>query len=421
MLATLKRALYFPLAYYFRFFAKIRLASWKPYIIVVTGSSGKTTLLHLLESQIGDKAKYSHHANSSFGIPFDILGLQRKTLTFSEWFYLFMSAPLAVSKKIPEEKIYVVEADADRPEEGEFLARLLTPNITLWTNSTKTHSMNFDRLVKFGFFKNVEEAIANEYGYFLAYSKDYVLVNGDSKNIVSQIKKANCPVHKVYIKDLKNYKISKDFKTTFTGQRGVYKFDHLLPKEAFYSIQMMLITLKKLEIKLDLSFTKFHLPPSRNSVFKGIRNTTLIDSAYNANLDSMNAILNMFEAIDAKDKWMVLGDMLEQGTSEREEHERLADKVEKVGSSHTILMGPRVSRYTYPILINKKNNVVKFENPREVLNYLLANLKGGEVVLFKGARFLEGVIENLLEDKDDAKNLARREKVWQKRRAKFGL
>ena len=70
MLSRLKRLLYFPIASYFRFFAVLRLRRWNPRIVVVTGSNGKTTLLHMLEAQLGAKARYSHHANSSFGIPF---------------------------------------------------------------------------------------------------------------------------------------------------------------------------------------------------------------------------------------------------------------------------------------------------------------------------------------------------------------
>ena len=60
-------------------------------------------------------------------------------------------------------------------------------------------------------------------------------------------------------------------------------------------------------------------------------------------------------------------------------------------------------------------------SPKEVLDYLKDNLAGGEMILFKGARFLEGVIENLLENKEDAAKLARREKVWEIRRRKWDL
>ena len=70
------------------FCAQIQLFLWKPRIIVITGSSGKTTLLHLIEAQLGNRAKYSHFANSSFGIPFDILGLKRKNLTIDELKYI---------------------------------------------------------------------------------------------------------------------------------------------------------------------------------------------------------------------------------------------------------------------------------------------------------------------------------------------
>ncbi|HSA83722.1 MAG TPA: hypothetical protein VLF20_02440, partial [Patescibacteria group bacterium] len=89
MISRLKRMFYFPVAWYFRFFAGIRLRLWNPRVIVVTGSNGKTTLFHLLESQLREKARFSHHANSSFGIPFYILGLERKTLLKKEWLSLF--------------------------------------------------------------------------------------------------------------------------------------------------------------------------------------------------------------------------------------------------------------------------------------------------------------------------------------------
>ena len=423
MLGTLKKFFYFPLSYYFRFFAKIKINLWKPFVIVVTGSSGKTTLLHLIESQLGEKAKYSHHANSSYGIPFDILGLKRKNLMFYEWIILFFSAPFSIFKKNPTQRIYIVEADCDRPGEGRFLATLLKPQVTLWTNSTKTHSMNFDSLVKSGKFENIEEAIAFEFGYFIEYSSKLAIVNGDSENIKKELHRTKTKITSVSIKNLAEYKVTLDG-TIFDINGEVFKFPQLLPKEIFYSLKMCIDLLEFLKIPLDKSFSKFTLPPGRNSIFKGIKNTTIIDSAYNANLDSMTAVLGMFDKIANDKKWMILGDMLEQGESERQEHENLAEEISNVKSDKVILMGPRVARYTFPkleIRNSKSENVISFENPKEVLDYLNLNLKGRELLLFKGARFLEGVIENLLADKKDSMKLARREKIWEKRRKNFGL
>src|ERR1035437_5993680 len=125
MYQKIKHLLYFPVANYFRFFAKIRLKKWNPKIIVITGSSGKTTLLHLVESQLGNLAKYSHEANSSFGIPFDILDIHRKDLTLIEWPIVFLKPFINAFKSAPKEKIYIVEADCDRPGEGKFLSNFL--------------------------------------------------------------------------------------------------------------------------------------------------------------------------------------------------------------------------------------------------------------------------------------------------------
>ena len=120
--------------------------------------------------------------------------------------------------------------------------------------------------------------------------------------------------------------------------------------------------------------------------------------------------------------------MLDRGESHQQEHEKLARVISKIKSDKIILMGPRVSKYTLPKLKTQNSklksedqNIISFENPKEVLEYLKSNLKGGELLLFKGARFLEGVIEHLLLDKKDIEKLPRREKVWEARRRKFGL
>lgn len=420
----IKWFLYFPLAYYFRFFAQIQLAIWKPKIVVVTGSSGKTTLLHLLESQLGRQARYSHQANSTYGIPFDILGLKRVSLTISEWPYLFLAAPLKAFKKPYKERLYIVEADCDRPGEGKFLASLLTPEVTLWISSSRTHSANFDRLVTEKKFPTVEEAISNEFGFFPEYTRKLAIVNGDSSLISRQLYRLKAPANIIRKKgQLESYRVSeKGTKFDIDGHR--YQIPALLPEEVFYSIAMAKALLEYLSLELDPGFSKFSLPPGRSSVFKGLKNTTIVDSSYNATLDGMSAILKMFDLYPAKNKWVVLGDMIEQGREEEKEHEKLAELISLLKLSRIILIGPRVSKYTYPHLENlvgSSTPIEKFTLPKEALDYILANIKGGEVILFKGARFLEGVIEHLLLDKNDVGKLCRREKIWQIRRKKWEL
>lgn len=422
MVNFLKKVLYFPIAWYFRFFASIRLARWKPKIIVITGSNGKTTLLHLVDAQIGDKAKISHHANSSFGIPFDILGLHRKTLQKSEWVGFFLKAPFFAFKHPPSEKLYVVEADCDRPGEGKFLAEFLHPDIVLWVSTSQTHSMNFDHLVAGGKFSDVKEAIAYEYGYFLEYCREKAYINGDLSLEEKQIPRSKAEIVTITRDKLHKYEVTRD-QTIFHIGKEKYSFNAILPEEVFYSVAMCNGLINDLKFSLDASYAKFVAPPGRGSIFSGIKNTLLVDSSYNANLSSMTAILSMFDKLHGKKKWAVIGDMLEQGKEEKEEHEKLAHLLEQYDFERLILMGPRVSKFTYPVLEskNKKWVLEKFIEPRPVLDYLIENIKGEEIILFKGARFLEGVIENLLEDKRDAAKLARREKIWDTRRKQWGL
>ena len=421
MYQNCKKSLYFIVASYFRFFASIRLKAWKPRIIVITGSSGKTTLLHLIESKLGAKARYTHEANSSFGIPFNVLGLHRKTLLLYEWPMFFLLAPIKVFSKLPRENLYIVEADCDRPREGKFLSEFLKPEVTLWTNVSRTHSMNFENEVNKGKFKSVDEAIAYEFGYYAENTKKLVVVGDRSKNLENQLSRVKCALDNISSNNNKiDYSVSASG-TTFDINNERYIFKYLLPKKTSTLILMCLSLMNYLNEKFDTKFTNFKLAPGRSSIFEGIKNTALIDSTYNANLDSMTVIIEMFSEIVAKEKWVVLGDMIEQGSQEQGEHKKLAELILKHNFQKIILMGPRVSKYTKPIVFEKDRAVISFINPRDVLRYLENNVKGGEAILFKGARFLEGVIEHLLKNKDDVKKLARREKVWQIRRKKWEL
>ena len=115
--------------------------------------------------------------------------------------------------------------------------------------------------------------------------------------------------------------------------------------------------------------------------------------------------------------------MVDLGKEEEIEHKQLAELISGCKLDKVILMGPRVVKYTLPNLkeINHKLSIESFLTPKEVLDYLNKNINGGETLFFKGARFLEGIIEHLLKNKDDINKLCRREKIWEKRRKQWCL
>jgi UDP-N-acetylmuramoyl-tripeptide--D-alanyl-D-alanine ligase len=424
MLNTLKRSLYFLVAGYFRFWAAWQLKRWQPKVIVVTGSAGKTTLLHLLEAQLGERAHYSHHANSAYGISFDILGLSRVSRSRFDWLMLLARAPFQAFRRPYAQRYYVAEVDADRSHEAAFIARLLRPAITLWVSSLHTHTAGFDKAVQRGKFRTVEEAVAHEYGSIVAATTELVLFDGDNLLMQQQMSRTKAKTEGIRRNSLKHYKLSAHGTALQIGKQSIV-LPAVVPKATFMQVAMVSKLLNYVKLPLDASYSRLIMPPGRSSILRGKQQTTLLDSTYNnSNIDSMREVIEMYQAYPAKHKWAVLGDMLEQGIDEAAEHAKLATILNDSRFERLILVGKRLRRHTQPLLkseLKQRSVVVAFDHPTEVKEYLDREVKGGETILFKGVGYLEGVIESWLVNPADQKLLVRREPMAAKRRREFGL
>ncbi len=149
--------------------------------------------------------------------------------------------------------------------------------------------------------------------------------------------------------DCTSFRVKK-YETEFTVRGKIYTFRAMLPPDAFYEVDAVIRLMEYLSLPIKPAFPNFVMPPGRGMVFDGKKNMTLVDSSYNANGSSMTNMLTLFSRYPAKTKWLVLGDMLEQGEEEREEHAKLAPFIATVGAKQIILMGTRITSYTYPIL-----------------------------------------------------------------------
>jgi len=419
-----KDTFYFVAAGYFRFWARISLERWQPRVIVVTGSSGKTTLLHLLEAQLGKDAKVSHHANSAFGIPFDLLGLHGVESNSSEWIKLALLAPIRAFVYKVEQEFYLAEVDAERPGEASFLADLLKPEVTLWVSSETTHAMFYEKQMSAGKFKTVQEAIAFQYAYIAKQTNDLVVASGDNTNIVDSLKDLKTKLRLVKKSDdLVKYDFSDTSTAYELGSGGLYEVPQLLPEDVFCQIVMLDELMTYLERTPDYEFDIYSPPAGRSSIFSGIKDIKIIDSSYNANLSSIKVIGELFKSYKAKTKWAVIGDMLELGTSAKSEHEKLAKVISDMEIERCILVGPLVKKYTLPLLEkDKKLKVVAFDNSADAKPYFSKNIKGGEAILFKASQstHLEVIIKDLLVNADDADKLPRQSEAWTKKRIAKG-
>lgn len=418
--AKFKKRFYFLAAKYFRCFARIVLKRWHPRVIAITGSAGKTTMMTMLEHEMGKKAHYSHNANSAFGISFDILGLNGVRGSKIKWVWLFIAAPFLGLLRWRSQPFYVVEIDGERPHEAEFLAEWLKPEVTIWVSIGLSHAVQFEKSVEEGKFKSLSEAITAEFANLPANTSKRVYIDADSKLMVDATEGIKAKVIPIKKSNMKKYIVYPD-STDFTYGDTTFHFSTPQPKDIAFNLFVLQDLMKYLKLKFNPDFSGLKVEPGRSSFFKGIKGIQIVDCSYNAHMISMASTLDMAKRMHAEVKWLVIGDIVDQGSMEAEEHRRLAELIASVKPEKVVLVGRRTKTYTAPRLKELGISAVATTDPKKALAYLKKRITGGETIIFKGSQYLEWIIEKLLADPKDAKKLCRREKAAVRRRKKWGL
>ncbi len=418
--AKFKKRFYFVAAKYFRYFANRVLERWKPRVIAVTGSAGKTTMLNMLEHEIGKKAHYSHDANSAFGVSFDLLGLKGVRGSKLRWLWLFAAAPFRGLFYRHKENFYVVEIDGERPYEAEFLAEWLRPEVTIWVSIGLSHAVQFEKLVEEGKFDTLSEAITAEFANLPANTRRLVYIDADSKLMVEATKNISAKVVPIKKSMMKKYVVYPD-STDFTYGDTTFHFNHPEPKDIAFNLFVLQDLMDYLKLKFNPDFSDLKVAPGRCSYFEGKKGIQIVDSSYNAHMISVTSVLDMAKRMHAERKWLVIGDIVDQGSLEKKEHEKLAELIAEVKPERVVLVGRRTKKYTAPKLKQLGISAVATTDPRKALLYLENHITGRETLIFKGSQYLEWIIEKLLKDPKDAKKLCRREKAAVARRKSWGL
>lgn len=419
-IAKFKKRFYFAVARYFRHFANMAFRRWNPRVIAVTGSAGKTTMMTMLEHEMGDKAHYSHDANSAFGVPFDMLGLKGIRGSKIRWAWLIVAAPFRGLLYRHKERFYVVEIDGERPHEAEFLAEWLKPEVTIWVSNGLSHAVQFEKLVEEGKFESLSAAITAEFANLPTNTTKRVYIDADSKTMTEAIAGIKAKVIPIKKSLMKKYVVYPD-STDFTYGDTTFHFNHPEPKDIAYNLFVLKDLMKYLKLPFNPDFSDVPTAPGRSSYFKGKKGIDIVDSSYNAHMISVASILDMVKRMHAERKWLVIGDIVDQGSMEGEEHKRLAKLIAEVRPERVILVGRRTKEYTAPELKRLGVSAVATTDPRKALAYIEKHITGKETLIFKGSQYLEWIIEKLLADPKDAAKLCRREKAAVARRKSWGL
>ena len=377
-------------------------------------------MLNIVEHELGDRAHYSHDANSAFGISFDLLGLRGIRGSKLRWAYLFIMAPIKSLFKNYKQKYYVAEIDGERPHEAEFLATWLKPEVTIWVSIGLSHAVQFEREVEEGRFESLDEAIASEFATLPQNTKKLVYIDADSKAMVTATKNIKAKVVPIRKNEIKKYVVYPD-STDFTYGDTTFHFNHPEPKDIAFHLLVAKDLTRYLKIPFRADFSDIRMAPGRSSYFEGKKGISIVDSSYNAHMISMTSVLDMAKRMHADKKWLVIGDIVDQGSLEEEEHKKLAKHIAAVKADKIILVGRRTKEWTAPELKKLGVSAVATTDPRKALEYIEKHIRGDETIIFKGSQYLEWIIEKLLADPANAAKLCRREKAAVARRKSWGL
>ncbi len=132
---------------------------------------------------------------------------------------------------------------------------------------------------------------------------------------------------------------------------------------------------------------------------KGIK---IINDAYNASPQSMQAAIDVLEELSAKTRGIaVLGDMLEMGTMAKELHYSVGNFIKDKNISFLITVGRDSRNITQAVTDsgNSSINLRHFDNNPDALDYIVGIVKQGDYILIKGSRGMkmEQIAEGLLQ------------------------
>jgi len=453
----IKRIVSWLVLYYFRFWARIAIRLNQPKIIGITGSVGKSSTRNAVFSILKDYylTKVIKKGNSETGIPLGILGLQVGDYSFLDWLRLIIFSPFGIFY-LKSIQYLIIEMGVDDPYPPKNMGYLLTivkPDIGIFLNVYPIHTMQFEKIAE----KDRDfllKKITKEKGRIISEANCEIgIYNQDNDYVVKEVKskrfqsKVGQPLDKKLLSfgKAKNnniyylgYKISLlgtkfRFFIKNKGEISLTFKNYLLPKvyeEVFGSAILigLSVGLKISQIKKSLE-DNFSLPYGRSSVFKGINNSIIIDSSYNASRASVLSFLEMAYEIKKqtnKQLIFVFGEMRELGRyAEKEHHLVVEEIIYKV--DYLYCVGSLTKKYVVEYIgIHYPKSQLKelkwFKNSVLLGEYLKENVPSQSIVLFKGSQntiFLEEGLKYILKNKNDFKNLCRQNQYWIELKNKF--
>ena len=328
-------------------------------LIALTGSNGKTTTKELIREILAAKYKVlatEGNLNNHIGVPLTLLKLKS------------------------HHQIGIIEMGANHPGEIAQLSEITKPNWGYITNFGKAH------LEGFGSLQGVIQSKSELYKYLIS-QKQNILINGDDLEQIKQTQghkvtrfghTQEADFHwEILNTDEEGVRIQFQGNSYPSKLYGAYNRSNIAAALSFGAL---------FNVSVEAAQKALYNYVSKNNRSQKIKihQTEYILDAYNANPTSMLAALEAFDQEKKLKKVVVLGDMMELGSTSAIEHQNILDHCLGLSIERIITIGKQFYASSNPNeKIDKYETLSAFMESFELVNWEF------DQVLIKGSRALE--------------------------------
>lgn len=388
-----------------KYLAKLVLWRYKPLVIGVTGSVGKTSTKEAIYTVLKKQFRVERNVfnlNTEIGMPLTIIQGKDAKRNIFLWFYNFFHSLwlfIYKSKNYPE--ILILEMSEDAPGTIKYLVDLAHPKIGVIT-------FIGDPPVHLKYYKNINHFI-EEISYLpqrlllddkFIFNIDNHLVLGLKEKTVAKTfsygfdKRADVKISNYKLVTLGNdlRKAGMSFRLEHKGSFVPVKLKGVIGKPQAYALAAAAAVGLSLEmnlVKIAEAMKDYQIPLGRTKFIPGINDSWVLDDTYNACPDSVLAALDLIKDINAKRRIVILGDMKELGDFSKQAHELIGEKVSEIADIFIAVGQEMMSAKDIVIEKNSKIEVFWFENSEEAKKHIKKMIQKGDLILVKGSRAME--------------------------------
>jgi len=415
--------------------ARLILLRYKPFIIAVTGSVGKTStkdaIYDVLKTSGGYIRKSDKSFNSDVGLPLTIIGIPNAWRNVGGWVDNISKGLRILLGGASYPDCLILEVGADHPGDIRSIAGWLRPHIAVITriSSTPVHVEFFSSPEEvFEEKASLAEAVRPGGTVILFADEEKIMTIGDLiKNKTVQVVTfgTSTAAHVHGSKSTTVYEngapIGMSFDISLGDTTGSVTAKGILGSTYMYPLLAAAAVGKVRNIpaeKIIRALGEFQAPPGRMRVLEGLQGSTIIDDTYNSSPDATVAALSSLESLTVSgSKIAALADMMELGKYSADEHRKVGTIARNI-VDRLVTVGPRSLAGTADEALRlamSVNMVHSFATSDEAIPYLTPLIKEGDVILVKGSQSMrmEKLVKALLrEPAKVGELLVRQEKEW---------